>query len=465
MPATATAEAPIATWPRAPLAVVVAGCLTVAGVSLAFRASIAFDPWTWLVWGREVAGWRLDTTGGPSWKPLPVLVTTVLAPLGDLAPTAWVMIARAMGLLAVAMAYRLAKRFAGPAAGVMAAALLVLAPDGGPRFLRTVLEGHSAPAEAAFALLAIEAHLDDRHGRALVVATALALLRPEAWPFLLAYAGWLWWREPTRRVLVAVVVTLVPLLWFGGDWWGSGSPLHGADTAQVISDGPLDRLGSALDRVAKVVVAPAWVAAMFAVGRAVHRRERELPTLAILAAAWSLLVVAMSVLLGYAALSRFLLPAGAVLCVLAGVGLVWLYDAVPRGAPRAVFVVVALLVSAPLVLPRVTGLQSQLAGVAERHRVERSLDLAIARAGGREALTRCGAVVADRVDLPQSVLAWELDLALHDVRSTRRGRSGSRVVILRAGGREERRLQASEPAELVPLGDSAHWSIVAVDCS
>jgi len=97
--------------------------------------------------------------------------------------------------------------------------------------------------------------------------------------------------------------------------------------------------------------------------------------------------------------------------------------------------------------------------------VERSLEEAVRRAGGRNAVTSCGTVVADRADLPQAVLAWKLDLALHDVHSTRRVRRGSRVVILRAGGREERRLQASEPADLVALGDSSHWSIVAVDCS
>lgn len=438
--------------------------MAVACLSLVIPASISFDPWTWLVWGREVAGWRLDTTGGPSWKPLPVLVTTILAPLGDLAPTAWLVVARTMGLLAVAMTYRLAKRFAGSVAGLLAAAMLVLAPDGGPRFLRTVAEGHSAPAEAAFALLAIESHLDEHHGRALAFATALALLRPEAWPFLLGYAAWLWWREPARRPLVAAMLAAVPLLWFGGDWVGSGSPLHGADTAQVISSGPIDRLGSALDRVAKVVVAPAWVAAVYAVFRAARRGDRELPAIGAMALAWAVLVVAMSVFLGYAALSRFLLPAGAVLCVLAGVGLVWCYDAVPRGAARVALVVVAMLVSAPLVLPRVAGLGGQVAGVAERQRMERSLRIAIDRAGGPDAVTACGTVVADRVDLPQAVLAWELDLPLHDVHSTRRVRSGSRVVILRAGGREERRLAATDGIERETLADSTYWSIVAVDC-
>ncbi|OWY62414.1 hypothetical protein B7486_58565, partial [cyanobacterium TDX16] len=63
---------------------VVAACVVVSAVSLLVPSALAFDPWAWLVWGREVLHLDLDTTGGPSWKPLPVLVTTVFAPFGDL---------------------------------------------------------------------------------------------------------------------------------------------------------------------------------------------------------------------------------------------------------------------------------------------------------------------------------------------------------------------------------------------
>ena len=57
-------------------------------------ATLAYDPWAWLVWGREIGHLDLDTTGGPSWKPLPVVITTPLAVLGDLAPTLWLVVAR-----------------------------------------------------------------------------------------------------------------------------------------------------------------------------------------------------------------------------------------------------------------------------------------------------------------------------------------------------------------------------------
>ncbi len=53
---------------------------------LAFRPAPGYDPWTWLLWGREVAGGGLSTVGGPAFKPLPVAICALLAPLGGAAP-------------------------------------------------------------------------------------------------------------------------------------------------------------------------------------------------------------------------------------------------------------------------------------------------------------------------------------------------------------------------------------------
>src|SRR5919108_97697 len=78
-----------------------AACLALAALSLLLPWALAFDPWAWLVWGREVTRLELDTAGGPSWKPLPVVATTILAPAGDAAPALWLVLARAGGLLAV----------------------------------------------------------------------------------------------------------------------------------------------------------------------------------------------------------------------------------------------------------------------------------------------------------------------------------------------------------------------------
>ena len=308
-------------------------------------ASPAYDVWAWLVWGREVGHLDLATVGGPSWKPLPVLGTSVLALAGGAAPTLWLLAARTAALLAVVGVYRLGARLAGTAAGVVAGGLLLLTPDREVRFLRVVLEGHTAAITAALAVWAIECHLAGRRRLALLLLFLLALDRPEAWPFLALEAWWCWRDDREHGWYPVALLGLVPILWFGGDWWGSGSPWHGADAARVVaSDG--HRFVDALARVRDMVPWVAWLAAAFALVRAVRQRNRVVLALAGVAAAWSLLVVAMSAVLGYAALSRFLLPAAAIVCVLAGVGAVWAVTSLWRRSTLVTVVVVALAVVA-----------------------------------------------------------------------------------------------------------------------
>ena len=95
-------------------------------------------------------------------------------------------------------------------------------------------------------------------------------------------------------------------------------------------------------RVLDMVPWVAWLAAAFALVRAIRERNRVLLGLAGVAAAWSVLVVATSAVFGYAALSRFLLPAAAVVCVLAGVGAVWAVTSLWRRSTLVTVVVVAL---------------------------------------------------------------------------------------------------------------------------
>src|SRR5437764_5245002 len=115
------------TAPRLGLAAVAATCLALGLVSLAAPTTPTYDPWAWLIWGREILHLNLDTRFGPSWKPLPVMVTTVLGLTGGAAPALWVAIARAGGLAALALAYRVAKRLGGGVAGgLIAAACLAI---------------------------------------------------------------------------------------------------------------------------------------------------------------------------------------------------------------------------------------------------------------------------------------------------------------------------------------------------
>lgn len=461
-PATVAATGPGAAPRRSWAGVAVAACVAVAVASLALPATLAFDPWAWLVWGREVGHLDLDTTGGPSWKPLPVLAATVLAPAGDHATTLWLVAARAAGLLALVAAFRLAARFAGPAAGAVAAGLLVLTPDGGPRFLRLVVEGHTAPLTATLCLWAVDRHLAGRHAQALLLISAFSLERPEAWPFLAAYALWLWRREPERRPLVAACLATVPVLWFGGDWWGSGDPWHGADAAQVVSGGIGGRLSLVGERVGKVVVTPAWVLAVVAVAAARRRGEHTLVVLAAGAVAWLALVGGMSVVLGYAALSRFLLPAASVLCVLAGIGVVRLLDAVPRGRPRVALAAVVVAASLPFVAVRASSIGVIAEGVTARARLEDDLDAAVRQAGGRTAVLGCGRVAVSRSDVPRVAMAWKLDVPLHRVERRLGGAPG--VVFVRAGRGDDAALSASTGGEATELARSGAWAAFAVDC-
>ena len=47
------------------------------------RRTPTYDPWAWIIWGREVMHLDLVTTDGPSWKPLPILFTAPFSLLGD----------------------------------------------------------------------------------------------------------------------------------------------------------------------------------------------------------------------------------------------------------------------------------------------------------------------------------------------------------------------------------------------
>src|SRR3954447_24660569 len=103
------------------LPLLVAGCFALAALSLILPSPPGKDPWAWIIWGREVAHFDLDTMSGSSWKPLPVLLTTPFSVFGDAAPQLWILVVRAGALLAVLFAVRVASRPAAPAAGAAGA--------------------------------------------------------------------------------------------------------------------------------------------------------------------------------------------------------------------------------------------------------------------------------------------------------------------------------------------------------
>ena len=119
-PATAAPISPVAPRTRAGglrgvsagrfYAGLIALALIVGALSLLFPSTPSYDPWAWIVWGREIVHLNLQTTGGPTWKPLPMIFTTLFAPFGQAEPNLWLLIARAGAFAAVVMAARLGYR-------------------------------------------------------------------------------------------------------------------------------------------------------------------------------------------------------------------------------------------------------------------------------------------------------------------------------------------------------------------
>src|SRR3954463_285788 len=114
-------------------------------------AAPTYDPWAGIIWGREIMHRDLSTVDGPSWKPLPVLLTTPFGLFGGLAPDLWLFVARAgtiagawfvfplapaLGLFVAragpiagaGFVFRRARRLGGPPAGLAAAVPYAIAP-------------------------------------------------------------------------------------------------------------------------------------------------------------------------------------------------------------------------------------------------------------------------------------------------------------------------------------------------
>jgi hypothetical protein len=395
----------------------VLACLALAALAHLFPAAPTYDPWAWLMWGREILALDLDTRTGPSWKPLPVLFTTLFALAGDdWAPELWLVVAQAGGLLAFAFTYRLAARLAGRVAGLLAVFGLVLADE----FVRNFARGNSEGLLVAFCLWAVERHLDGRRTDAFLLGVAGGLLRPELWPFLLAYGLWLMWREPRRRVLVVACGVLTLALWFLPEWWGAGDPLRAAERARdpnpdsaAFADDPFMET---FRRSEAVLMVPTLLGAGLALGGAVLRRDGVRLVLGAIAAVLMVAVAAMTQA-GFAGNLRYVALPAALVCVLAGAGWTDLIRALARrrGPVVAAAGAVALVwVALPAIREDRDHLRADLEVVEAEAELYDGLAHVVAQAGGRDAVLRCRPVQTSAFE--QQSVAWALHVHSQDVR-------------------------------------------------
>ncbi len=403
-----------------------AGVLILAGAAvslLVVRPAPGYDAWMWLLWGREVVGGGLSTADGPAFKPLPVAVCALLAPLGGAAPWAWVAIVRVAAVAAIWLAFRLGRDLArgwgapsGAGAPIAGGALTpiaggALAPIAGGAlaavgvalcggFAFAAATGAEAPLVIAFGLAGVEAWRRGRLPLALACGAACALLRVEAWPFL-AVACALAWRRGERGWVAGLAIA-VPAAWFVPEWLGSGDPLRSGARARVPMPGQpaladVPALAS-LDAAARVALWPLLAGLLFLRGR------RGALVVAGAGVAWVAVVAAMAQA-GFSGEPRYALPGVALICVAGGVGLAnvngalrgargagWSHFAGYRAVNRLHLLSVALLVMV-LVLaaaPRISDVAALRGAQAHQAALADDLRAAVAAAGGREAVLACG---------------------------------------------------------------------------
>ena len=384
----------------------IAGALGLAALSLLLPWAIAFDPWAWISWGRDITRFSLDTSDGPSWKPLPVVATTVFSFAGDAAPVLWLLVARAGGLLALAGAAVLGNRLAGPLAAVVAAATMAVTNWW---FFNTAL-GNSEPLFAAATLWAVLAYLDGRPRLALWLAVAGGLMRPEAWPFIGLYVLWLWRTRQASTLELGSALGVLALLWFGPDVIGAGGALGaseaalGPGSALAASNADIPGLQVLID-FARMVTWPVLLAAVVAAALG----DRTVRFLALGATAWVLLVAVMTQA-GYTGNPRYNVPAAAICCVLAGVGVVLLGRRLSSGPGLALRPLIAFAVIAGAFLIAQDKLDHQLDELGRRADRREQLNALVERAGGPAAIRACGAVRT--IQEMKAPLAWRLDIGL-----------------------------------------------------
>jgi hypothetical protein len=406
-----------------PYVLLAAGALLLAAVSLPLHAAPAYDPWAWIIWGREIVHGGLITTGGPTWKPLPVLFTTLFAPFGAAAPYLWLVVARAGGIMAVGlaglMAWRLTRRGgrsmwpAVSAAGVAGCALLTLYG-----YFESAAQGDSEGLLLAFVLLVILRHLDGARRQALGFWVGAALLRPEAWPFLIIYGAYSWRRD---RVLVASALLAVAALWFLPELWGSGSLLRGVDWARY------PRAGSPAlahcpfcaefrESAWPLLTMPLKVGVLLALAAAARGPLRAhrgaVAALALLGVGW-IVEEALLTQVGFSGSDRYLLAPLGILIVLGAVGWGSALRRPPTAAAALALTGVLSLVS-PGRGPHLGGAIDVLRAQA---RVQGDLRAAVQRAGGAQRLLACGSIQTNPSEAP--LAAWTLGVPMRRTESWR----------------------------------------------
>ncbi len=309
-------------------------------LSLLFNHAIDYDPEGWIVYGRELLSSQpLNTTGFPAWKPLPAImiapITLITRGEGDV--YYWLFISRAAAVLTVFACAALAHRFGGRVAAVLAGFMVVISPwwagDGAV--------GRDSSLSAVLFVGAFLAHYRGWYRWAVLAMVGLALLRPEATPFIMLYGFWMWrsrrlaWWFTAGAIAVIALLWLVPTIFHSGLSPAAISRDSGGTNAAVNSSFPaltvIIDAAKQTHQLPAVLLALAIFTSLYALYSLVLRRRsagevlwgRNGEELILIGAsvAW-VLIVAAETQKGYAGNPRYLVPAVAVFFAVGSVAIV-----------------------------------------------------------------------------------------------------------------------------------------------
>ncbi|HEX3688360.1 MAG TPA: hypothetical protein VHV28_01645 [Solirubrobacteraceae bacterium] len=425
-------------WPW----VVLGACIVSALFVVISGMRPSYDGFGFLVWGRQVLHWNLNTDGAPSWKPLPFLFTLPYAVAGRGQLWLWMGTAVAGAVFGSVFAARVAFRLTGASpdrryAPYVAGAFAGTGVLGINTYMHLVLIANSDPLIVAVLLAAIDCHLCRRYRLAFGMLVLASLGRPEAWVFAGLYGLWLMWEVRTVSICLMVITGLVfiPACWFSIPALTSKSWFISGDLAlnqQTVIHG--NKIIGVINRFRSLYELPMQLAMLIGVVLAALRRDRATLLVVGAAATWLLIEVAFAYH-GWSAVSRYMIEPAAVMVAVAGGGIGWLLadtrtSKVLRwlGPVVALGLIVALAPDARSRVRTVRGLIEDSRHSAKQ--IDR-LHKVIDDDGGPDAIKACGQPVS--LLGFQSTVAWFVNLNVGNV-GFRPGKSigrGDQIVLFK----------------------------------
>ncbi len=378
-------------------------CALLAAISMVPLSQVTGpDPNAWMSWSYGlIRTGSIDFSFGPSWKPLPVLVTAPLSVAGpSFTAAVWLLIVRFSAFWCSSMLYQLVvkrdgfdnKRVTAAArfGGLVAAALpFTIRP-----WVNTTVVGESETVALALVLTALVLFLD-RKPRATTFALAVAgLLRPETWPLLAAQLIWRR-RQGDHPVALDAVLSLAALAFC---WFVFPQVVSSGGTPLAMQGGYSLKnatLHTIYSNVLGVMPPKAWLFVPIGIAGAFASRRRA-PLM--LAAGAVLLIIEITLLwalhppitaAGYTPVLRYFAVAGVMLCGVAGAGVEALASMGKTRTVRTAGAVGASLLVAASIWTSVDGTTSAINRARDAGRSSQQAVVAIELAGGVDRLADC----------------------------------------------------------------------------